>query len=92
MMAFRSKWILLLCALMLLLSACSTRGIPAIQHDKWNQKLAVLVITEASLNDSGKQSINKALHVWRDTEKITYEWIKDVNASNGSKGSNARCK
>jgi hypothetical protein len=84
MMAFRSKWILLLCASMLLLSACSTRGIPAIQHDKWNQKLAVLVITEASLNDSGKQSINKALHGWRDTEKITYEWIKDVNALDDS--------
>lgn len=64
--------------MLILLTACGTRGIPVIGQEQLNGKLAVLMITAAGLTDSTKQTIDATLHGWRESEKITFEWLKDI--------------
>jgi hypothetical protein len=72
------RTILLLIAVTLLLTACGTRGIPAIREDILVNKYSVLMITSNKLSDSAKHTVGAKLMEWRNTHQIAYEWIQDL--------------
>jgi hypothetical protein len=66
--------------LIVLLNACTNRGIPAIQQDALDKKISVLMVTGAHLSEAGVQAVNAALPNWRNEHLIAYEWIQGVSA------------
>jgi hypothetical protein len=72
------RTICLLIAVTLLLTACGTRGIPAIREDILVNKYAVLMITSDKLSDSAKQTVAAKLMDWRNTHQIAFEWIQNL--------------
>jgi hypothetical protein len=79
-MYYRRILLLVTVAIMILLSACGTRGLPAIRQDTLDNKLSVLMVTSPKLSDSVKQTIGTKLLEWRGANQIAFEWIKDKSA------------
>jgi hypothetical protein len=84
--------ILLLTVIMILLTACGTRGIPAIRQEQMANKLSILMITSPKLSDSAKQMIGTKLLDWRNTNQIAYDWMKDAAAVDDAMMANIESK
>jgi hypothetical protein len=84
--------VLLLISCCILLTACGSRGTPAIRPEIMENKLSVLMITSDKLSESIKKTVGAKLLEWRSGNQITFEWMKDKAAVDESIVTSAKSK
>jgi hypothetical protein len=74
-----AKTVVLCISMIVGLSACG-KNIPAIDPQLLQNKSSILVITEAELPDTVKNTLDTTLHGWREKKNIAFEWLQNTNA------------